>query len=285
MRMMVDPNTASNATLDWLAQRSGRKSKALPFIAFDDIQVEVEKPWLMKNVLARGDTSSWIGGPGKEKSAIVTDLCVHLGTGWDWRGYRSKERCAVVILAFERADLMLRRLEAYKRKHKLAELPVVVIRAPVDIMRPESVEILTDTIRTVEERFGLPVGVLVLDTYSKALALGGGDENSAKDVNRFLGHLRIVETQTNVHVCLIGHTGKDETRGHRGSNAHLGDVDLEITFHGHAPGNSQEHQWRAAVPERQCHGWRHLGHPGSRVGQCGRIDHAHRCRGAAACRR
>jgi len=232
MRMMVDPNTASNATLDWLAQRSERKSKALPFIAFDDIQVEVHKPWILKGFLARGETSSVIGGPGKGKSAFITDTAVHVASGWDWRGYKSKERCAVVILAFERADLMLRRLEAYKRKHNLADLPIVVIRAPVDIMGPESVESLTDTIRAVEERFGLPVGLLVLDTYSKALALGGGDENSAKDVNKFLGHLRIVQTQTNVHVCLIGHTGKDETRGHRGSNAHLGDVDLEITISG-----------------------------------------------------
>jgi hypothetical protein len=208
------------------------RGKALPFIAFDDIQVEVEKPWILKGFLARGETSSLIGGPGKGKSALATDAAVHVASGWNWRGFRSKERCAVVILAFERADLMLRRLEAYKRKHNLADLPVVVIRAPVNIMLPESVEILTDTIRSVEERFGLPVGLLILDTYSKALALGGGDENSAKDVNRFLGHLRIVQTQTNVHVCLIGHTGKDETRGHRGSNAHLGDVDLEITISG-----------------------------------------------------
>jgi hypothetical protein len=230
---LIDPRVASEADLDWRAEHGApAKSKALPFIAFDDIQVQVEKSWIMKNVLARGETSSWIGGPGKGKSAIVADLCVHVASPRDWRGYRSKERCAVVILAFERADLMLRRLEAYKRRHGLADLPVVVIRAPVNIMLPESVEILTDTIRSVEERFNLPVGLLVLDTYSKALALGGGDENAAKDVNRFLGHLRIVQTQTNVHVCLIGHTGKDEARGHRGSNAHLGDVDLEITISG-----------------------------------------------------
>jgi hypothetical protein len=208
------------------------KRKALPFIAFDDIQVKVEKPWVMKGFLARGETSSLIGGPGKGKSALATDIAVHVASGWNWRGYRSKERCAVVILAFERADLMLRRLEAYKRKHNLADLPVVVIRVPVDIRAPESVEILSDTIQAVERRFHLPVGLVILDTYSKALALGGGDENSAKDVNRFLGQLRIIQTQTSVHVCLVGHTGKDETRGHRGSNAHLGDVDLEITISG-----------------------------------------------------
>ncbi len=206
--------------------------KALPFVAFDDIEVEVRKPWILKGILARRETSSWFGGPGKGKSALLTDIAVHVASGLDWRGYRCKERCAVVILAFERADLMLRRLEAYKRRDGLKDLPIVVIRASVDIMKPESVEVLTDTIKAVEERFGLPVGLLGLDTYSKALALGGGDENAAKDVNRFLGHLRTVQNHTGVHVALIGHCGKDETRGHRGSNAHLGDVDVEVKISG-----------------------------------------------------
>jgi hypothetical protein len=225
-----DPHKASHEEMDWRAEHG--VSKALPFIAFDDIQVDVQKPWIVKCIIARGETSSWIGGPGKGKSALLTDLAVHIADGRDWRGYRSKERCAVIILVFERADLMLRRLEAYKRKHRLHDLPVVVIRASVDILKPEAVDILTDTVRAVERHFGLPVGMLGLDTYSKAVAIGGGDENSAKDVNRFLGHLRQVQAATRVHVALVGHVGKDENRGHRGSNAALGDIDVEVRISG-----------------------------------------------------
>ena len=33
---------------------------------------------------------------------------------------------------------------------------------------------------------------------------------------------------TDVHVALIGHTGKDESRGARGSNAHMADVDMMV---------------------------------------------------------
>ena len=39
--------------------------KALPFVGFDELEVEVQKPWLLKNVIAKGETSSWIGGPGR----------------------------------------------------------------------------------------------------------------------------------------------------------------------------------------------------------------------------
>lgn len=213
--------------------RSGTTpARALPYKAFDEIDVDGRKPWIIKFVLARKETSSWIGGPGKGKSAILTDLSVAIATGRNWRSYRSKERCAVVFLAFERADLLERRLEAYRRRDELRDIPIAVVRAPVDLMNPDSVEILRETVQSVSERFDLPVGLVVLDTFAKAIAFGGGDENSAKDQNRVLGHLRQLQDATDVHIALIGHTGKDEAKGARGSNAHLGDVDLMVQFSG-----------------------------------------------------
>jgi len=41
-----------------------------------------------------------------------------------------------------------------------------------------------------------------------------------------------VKNNAGVHVALIGHTGKDESRGARGSNALLGDVDVMVTIGG-----------------------------------------------------
>ncbi len=214
------------------SERDRWKSRALPYKAFQDIALNVHKPWIIKFVMARRETSSWIGGPGKGKSAILTDLSFAIATGQCWRGYKLKEQCAVVILAFERADLLERRLEAYKRRDGVQDIPIAIVRAPVDLMAPDSVAILADTIDSVSQRFDLPVGLLVLDTFAKAIAFGGGDENSAKDQNRVLGHLRVVQNATEVHVALVGHTGKDEAKGARGSNAHLGDVDLMVQFSG-----------------------------------------------------
>jgi AAA domain len=220
--------SATSADGNW--QENGESG--LPFVVFDSIAVDINKPWILKNVLAQGETSSWVGGPGKGKSALLTDLAVHIVSGWDWRGYRLKMRCAVVFLAFERADLLVRRLEAYKRKYKLEALPIAIVKVPVNLMDPASVRLLTDTIDNVMCRLNSGVGLLIVDTFAKAIAYGGGDENSAKDQNRVLGHLRQVQNETDVHVALVGHTGKDEARGARGSNAHLGDVDLMVQFTG-----------------------------------------------------
>ncbi len=72
---------------------------------------------------------------------------------------------------------------------------------------------------------------IVVDTWSKGIAAGGGDEDKARDQNMVAANLRRIHEQLNVHIAGIGHSGKDETRGERGSNARQGDVDLanEIT--------------------------------------------------------
>jgi hypothetical protein len=48
------------------------KPPALPLTFFDDLSENpAAKPWLVKNVIARGETSSWIAPPGKGKSALL----------------------------------------------------------------------------------------------------------------------------------------------------------------------------------------------------------------------
>jgi hypothetical protein len=74
------------------------KPPALPLTFFDDLSENpAAKPWLVKNVIARGETSSWIAPPGKGKSALLADLAVHNAAGKNWRGYRTKRRTGVVI--------------------------------------------------------------------------------------------------------------------------------------------------------------------------------------------
>ena len=95
-------------------------------------------------------------------------------------------------------------------------------------MNSGCVPTIIDTVRTAEAHFGCPVGLIIIDTFNKGIAVGGGDESSAKDQNITAANLQRVQDQIDVHIALIGHTGKDESRGARGSNAHLGDVDMMV---------------------------------------------------------
>src|SRR4051794_15958427 len=83
---------------------------------FDELKEPPPKRWLIKNVIARGETSSWIGPPGAAKSSLLTDIAVHAAAGLDWRAYQTKGACGVVYFALERADLVKRRLAAYRQR-------------------------------------------------------------------------------------------------------------------------------------------------------------------------
>src|SRR5262249_45120134 len=69
--------------------RGNARSRALPLTFFDDLSDSPSpKLWIIKNVMARNETSSWISPPGKGKSALLTDIAVHVAAGEDWRGHR-----------------------------------------------------------------------------------------------------------------------------------------------------------------------------------------------------
>jgi hypothetical protein len=212
--------------------------KAEPAIAlsyFSDLVDAKPKDWLIKSVIARGECSSWIAPPGKGKSALLTDMFVHGAHGVNWRGYRTKVKFGGIYFALERADLVRRRMAAHRLRDNLpADLPIAISGQVIDLMGRKFSANVVDAIKRAEDKFGLEIGLVGFDTYAKGIAAGGGDESSAKDQNAALANLRRVLDKVNIHIATIGHTGKDESRGERGSNAKLADADLQVQITGDA---------------------------------------------------
>jgi len=206
-----------------------------PFVTFDEIEAAPpSKNWLIKGILARGETSAWIAPPGALKSALLAEAAVCVGAGLDWHGYRNKGAMGVVYFALERADLVKRRLRAHKHALGLSGTLIAVSSAVIDLTHPDAFKRFVDTIRDAQAVLGVDIGMAIIDTHAKLVAAGGGDENSAKDQGAIFANIQRVKNATGIHVALIGHTGKDETRGARGSNALLGDVDVMVTIAGEA---------------------------------------------------
>jgi hypothetical protein len=181
---------------------------------FDELAKPTPKPWLIKNVIACGETSSWIAPPGKGKSALLTDIAVHLAMGKDWRGYRTKTECGAVYFALERADLVRRRLVAHRLRDNLRpNLPIAVAGQIINLMHESCIEAIVGALRAAEDRFGCEVGLGIFDTYAKGIAAGGGDENLARDQNIALANLRRVIDRIGIHIATIGHRqGRDQGR-------------------------------------------------------------------------
>lgn len=223
------------------------KAKGLPFELFqefDDPASEGAKAHIIKGVFAWGETSAWIGAPGSLKSSLLADAAVSVAAGKDWHGFKNKGAVGVVYFALERADLVRRRLLATAARLGVTEkLSVAVVPGIVSISTQAAMEKIAATISEIEIEFlnsgGEFVGLVIFDTFAKLVAAGGGDEDKAKDLGQvFTGIQRLKDRLAGggdgPHIALIGHTGKDESRGARGSNAFLGDTDLMVTISGDA---------------------------------------------------
>jgi AAA domain len=210
------------------------KPRALPLTFFNALSENPPtKPWLIKNVIARDETSSWFAPPGKGKSALLTDIAVHNAAGEDWRGYHTKASTGVVYFALERADLVRRRLIAHKRRDNFGNLPIAVASEVINLLHRNCVDTILATIWEAEQHFACRVGLAIFDTYAKGIAAGGGDEDKAKDQNIVQANLRrLFDRGCHIHIAGIGHTGKDESKGERGSNARKADVDLQVQITG-----------------------------------------------------
>src|SRR5580704_17114951 len=117
---------------------------------YENFGTGVDKNWIIKIVIAAGDTSSWIGPPGAGKSALVTDLAIHMASGMDWSGYRSKEQCGVVYFALERGELVKRRLIAHAARTMgfPTKLPFSIARQVINLLKPTCVGEIVATIHS-----------------------------------------------------------------------------------------------------------------------------------------
>lgn len=253
-RLGVDPIEENNALDAKAIQHDERRTRlsslkiphraALRLEPLEDIFLEDDcaKAHIIKGVFAWGETSAWIAPPGGMKSALLASAAMSVALNQPWFGRRAPGNpVGVVYFALERADLVKRRLIAHRRKLGLPEshpIPIIVQSGMLDMMNPATVPLVVEAVQRAEGYFSqLPechcVGLLIFDTFAKMIAAGGGDENSAKDQGRVFANLqRIKDELGSPHIALIGHTGKDEARGARGSNALYGDVDVLVTIGG-----------------------------------------------------
>ncbi|MGY8681234.1 AAA family ATPase [Bradyrhizobium sp. UFLA05-153] len=208
---------------------SNEQSEALPLIFFGQVRNRPRLRYHLRGFLAEGATSTIYGLPKTNKTTAAVDVCVHLAAGKDWRGKRIREARGVVYFAFERARQVEKGLEAYQVRDGFKDLPFAVCGRLIDMLDPGCVDIIKATIEAAERQFGIPVGLVVFDTWNKGIAVGGGNEDKAEHQNAAAANLRrLIEVFPTLHCMTIGHTGKDVTKGERGSNATQGDRDVGV---------------------------------------------------------
>jgi hypothetical protein len=198
-------------------------AKAFYFQPIGDLHVA--KPnWLVEGILESGTLSMIYGEPASGKSFLALDLAASVATGRAWNGFNVSQGGAI-IFAGEGKSGLTRRARAWSisKSLPLENQPLYLSSGPIDLSEKSSLELIQQEILEIAERGG--VEVAVIDTFSRHF---GGEENSATDMASFVRTLDTLRQQFEMAIILVHHTGKDSTRGARGSSAMRAAVDTEM---------------------------------------------------------
>jgi KaiC/GvpD/RAD55 family RecA-like ATPase len=197
----------------------------LDLVWADDIQLELDKAGLVDGLLPRDGMFVLYGESGSGKTFCVLDLVCHVAAGRPWRGMRV-EQGVVVYVAAENPKSVERRLWAWRRRHGVQHLPVLVVRSSVDLLSGSADELVT-LVEQVKARHGR-VAAVVVDTLSRAMT---GNENAPDDMGKFVNAVGRIGHAAEAHAIVVHHAGKDTARGARGHSSlrAASDVEGEVT--------------------------------------------------------
>lgn len=176
-----------------------------------------QQRWVVDGVLPATGTAILFGEGGVGKSFVASEIAFAIQNGRDFGG-RKTLKGEVIYFAVEDGDgLMRRTLEALDRDPALE--PYGIISRELDLSaRSSDTDLL---IEDLEKQFSdRPIRLIVIDTLQ--MALGDADESSANAATAIMRHCNRISERLGCLVLVVHHTGKDASRGHRGSSAFHG---------------------------------------------------------------
>lgn len=177
--------------------------------------------YVIDGLLEHGGLSSLIGPPGVGKSTVALDIACHVATGRTWQGRRTL-KTKVLYLPGEGLSGAVQRLLAWEDAYGMV--------LGDNLLLGDSILQLAASTDAWGEMSGFitaqRVGLIIFDTFAR-MSLGI-EENSASDVGKAVVRFDQLRKLTGAGVMAIHHTGKDASKGARGSTALNGALDSEI---------------------------------------------------------
>ncbi len=218
-----EPAPSAHAAPDPITARA--ETIAGQILPLEGITPVLEDIYLVKKWLHRGAFSVIYGESNVGKTFLALDLAFHIAANAVWHGERVSGG-PVVYIAGEGGAGIRNRVEAIRRtKPKLAEAAsgrFFLLPAALDLHGAIDADAM---IAALGATCAAPA-IIVVDTLARAM--GAGDENTAKDMGQFVASVTALQRQTGAHVLVIHHSGKDASKGARGSGSLRAATDTEI---------------------------------------------------------
>jgi len=201
--------------------------KELDVSFIDELSEEYEPPdELIQNLLVKKTVSVVYGDSNSGKTFFCLSLARDVSEGWDCYG-RKTEKGLVLYIATEAPGSIKMRLQAMKKHHNYHFKNIAVVKKPINLYQNQTDHIkIIELVTEVEKKRGQKVNFIIADTLAQISA--GADENGVKDMSPIMQKFSLISEMTNTSVLVIHHSGKDKSKGARGSSSIYAHVNTEI---------------------------------------------------------
>jgi len=180
--------------------------------------------FLVDRLIPRPSVGIVYAPPKTYKTFLMIDVAMHVATGRTWCD-RQVQAAPVLYVIGEGASGMVARQRAWLDYHGVVDADIYWHPHRLDLMQLET----ADALGQVAKQLG--VGLVVIDTVARAMG-GGADESATRDMAQFVESLDVIKDAAGCAVAGVHHSGKDKTKGMRGSSALLGAVDWVVAVSG-----------------------------------------------------
>lgn len=186
-------------------------------LSAQDFLEQPDPDWIIKGLIPARGIGQIFGASGTGKSFLALDIVAHVGRGMNFYGRKTVKR-PCVYLVLEGGGAFKNRIRAWQEKNGTFPDNVLFDVSDLQFASEASVESFIKDI---------PQGsLIIIDTQSCASL--GLDENSAKDAGVVVDALKRIADACNGFVLVIHHSGKDSSKGARGSSAFRAAMDTCI---------------------------------------------------------
>lgn len=198
-----------------------------PLLSLDELENMPPPTWLIDGILPEHGLSIVYGDPGAGKSFVVLDMALRIAFGMDWHGQPAKQS-GVLYIAGEGKHGLGKRVTGWRKQHYLegTDAPFKLLPVAVHMLDKQSIEKLKRTIEAAQQQIGFPIGLVIIDTVSRAIP--GQDENKQEAMSLFIDGCAEIQNFTQGALIGVHHAGKDKEKGMRGSTVLLGGCDASM---------------------------------------------------------
>ena len=198
---------------------------------FDGDPIPPSGPQIIKGLIPRNGYGLFAGQSTVGKTFVAVNLAVAVASGGEFLGKPVKTRCGVFFLALEGGGNFQRRIDAAKQAIGLGEkLPIAFRTASGNLSNPDCRSALIHGLGLLDayfrKAFGVPLGLIIIDTLSQAFALE--DENSNAEASSICKALKEIADVTGAFTFAVHHFGKNLEQGVRGASAYRANVDVVL---------------------------------------------------------